>query len=74
MYQTTSNDPQGAFSIDEFCRRYNLGKTFVYELIKDRQLRAVKCGNRTLIRRADAEQWARALPEVGERGSLPGPL
>jgi excisionase family DNA binding protein len=64
MYTTPRDDPHGAFSIDQFCRRYNLGKTFVYELIKDRKLRAVKCGNRTLILRADAEQWALTLPEV----------
>jgi excisionase family DNA binding protein len=74
MHQTTPDDPQGAFSIDEFCRRYNLGKTFVYELIKEKKLRAVKCGNRTLILRADAEQWALALPEVGRVGGGPGPL
>jgi len=65
MYQAHQEGSHGAFSIDQFCRRYNLGKTFVYELIKDRKLRAVKCGYRTLILRADAEAWALSLPTLG---------
>jgi excisionase family DNA binding protein len=65
MYQTHQDDLYGALSIDQFCRRYNLGKTFVYELIKDRKLRAVKCAQRTLILRVDAETRAQSLPELG---------
>ena len=65
MYQTDQDDLHGALSIDRFCKLYGLGRTFAYEQIKERKLRAVKCGNRTLILRCDAEVWARSLPELG---------
>lgn len=56
---------RGALTIGSFCQTYRLGRTFVYRLIKDRKLRAVKCGTRTLILQRDADAWARSLPEVG---------
>jgi excisionase family DNA binding protein len=59
------DDHRGALSIDGFCKLYGLGRTCAYELIKERKLRAVKCGSRTLILRQDAETWARSLPTVG---------
>jgi hypothetical protein len=55
----------GALSIDGFCKLYALGRTFAYEQIKEGKLRAVKCSNRTLILRCDAEAWARSLPAMG---------
>jgi excisionase family DNA binding protein len=61
------DDLCGALSIDGFCKLYGLGRTFAYEQIKDGKLRAVKCGNRTLILRRDAETWALSLPAVGRR-------
>jgi excisionase family DNA binding protein len=59
------DDHRGALSIDGFCKLYSLGKTFAYEQVKNGRLRAVKCGNRTLILRRDAEAWARSLPKLG---------
>jgi excisionase family DNA binding protein len=56
---------RGALSIDGFCKLYGLGRTFAYEQIKAGKLRAVKCGNRTLILRCDAEGWARSLLALG---------
>ena len=57
--------PTGTLSISGFCGAYNIGRTTVYEEIKAGRLRAVKVGNRTLIRRCDAEGWADALPRLG---------
>jgi excisionase family DNA binding protein len=65
MYPDQHDDLRGALSIDGFCKLYGLGRTFAYEQIKERKLRAVKCGNRTLILRCDAEAWARSLPAMG---------
>jgi len=65
MYNEKYDDLRGALSIDGFCKLYGLGRTFAYGQIKDGKLRAVKCGNRTLILRCDAEGWARSLPTVG---------
>jgi excisionase family DNA binding protein len=59
------DDLRGALSIDGFCKLYGVGRTFAYEQMKQRKLRAVKCGNRTLILNSDAEAWARSLPELG---------
>jgi excisionase family DNA binding protein len=56
---------QGAQGIRQFCDAWNIGKTFVYAQIKSGKLRSVKCGKRTLILRADAERWARSLPQKG---------
>lgn len=64
MNPLEADDLRGALSIDRFCKLYDLGRTFAYEQIKACKLRAVKCGNRTLILRQDAEAWARALPEL----------
>ena len=72
MYSDEYDRLRGALSIDGFCKLYGLGRTFAYEQIKSGKLRAVKCGNRTLILRADAEQWARALPEAATAGRRPG--
>jgi excisionase family DNA binding protein len=62
MYSDKYDDLRGALSIDGFCKLYGLGRTFAYEQIKEGKLRAVKCGNRTLILRRDAEAWAHSLP------------
>lgn len=55
---------QRAYSIREFCGRYNVGRTKVYQEIAARRLNAVKVGRRTLIRMDDAEAWLAALPSV----------
>jgi excisionase family DNA binding protein len=65
MYTDEHDDIRGALSIDGFCKNYGVGRTSVYEQIKEQKLRAVKCGNRTLILRRDAETWALSLPTLG---------
>jgi excisionase family DNA binding protein len=54
----------GAMSVREFCKRYRLGHTLAYQMIKRGNLRAVKCGARTLILNRDAVEWERCLPKV----------
>jgi len=53
-----------AFSVTEFCRGYDMGRTKTYQEIAAGRLRAVKVGRRTLITRDDAEAWLAALPEL----------
>ena len=64
MHTKEYDELRGALSIDGFCKLYGLGRTFAYELIKEGKLRAVKCGNRTLILRRDAEAWVQSLPAL----------
>lgn len=52
-------------SIDEFGRRYGIGRTKTFEEIKTGRLRAKKIGRRTIIAEDDAEVWLRQLPCVG---------
>jgi excisionase family DNA binding protein len=60
---------QRAMSIDAFCCRYGIGRTSVYEEIKQGRLRAVKVGKRTLVPEDDAEAWLQRLP-VLETGAV----
>jgi excisionase family DNA binding protein len=53
-----------AFSIEEFCRRYGVGRTKAYEEIKLGRLQARKIGRRTVILEDDAEAWLRRLPRM----------
>jgi excisionase family DNA binding protein len=53
-----------AFSIEEFCRRFGIGRTRAYEELKFGRLRARKVGRRTVITEDDAEAWLRRLPPM----------
>jgi hypothetical protein len=53
-----------AMSLNEFCQRYNVGRTLAYEEINARRLRARKVGKRTIITDDDAEDWLRNLPVI----------
>jgi excisionase family DNA binding protein len=55
-----------AYTVGRFCAAFGVGKTFVYEQIKAKKLRAVKTGARTLILRRDAEAWVDALSPMGD--------
>jgi excisionase family DNA binding protein len=51
----------GAMTVKEFCARYRLGHTLAYEMIKRGELRAVKCGARTLLLNKDIRAWETSL-------------
>jgi excisionase family DNA binding protein len=55
-----------AFSIDDFCSRYGIGRTTIYEEIRTGRLGAVKVGRRTLITEQAGQEWLRSLPKAGE--------
>ena len=54
----------GAMTVKEFCRRYRIGITKLYEEIKAGRLRAVKCGTRTLILNRDGKTWEHNLSAI----------
>ena len=62
--QQLSESRQRAFSIEEFCRRFGVGRTKVYEELKLGRLRARKIGRRTIITADDAEGWLQRLPPM----------
>ncbi|CCM78033.1 helix-turn-helix domain-containing protein [Rhizobium mesoamericanum] len=51
-------------SISEIAHEYGVSRTTIYAEIKAKRLTAKKLGNRTLIRRTDAEAWYAALPDL----------
>ena len=51
-----------ALSIKQFCDRFGVGRTFVYEELKSGRLLANKAGSRTIIPLAEAERWLTDLP------------
>jgi hypothetical protein len=57
----------GAFTLNEFCRRYGIGRTAVYEEINSGRLEARKRGTKTLIAHAAARQWFATLPHFGSQ-------
>lgn len=54
--------PISAYTIKDFCAAYGIGRSLAYDEIKAGRLKARKVGNRTLILRVDAEEWANSLP------------
>jgi excisionase family DNA binding protein len=55
---------QRAFSIEQFCKRYGVGRTKAYEELKLGRLQARKIGRHTIIPEDDAEAWLRRLPRM----------
>lgn len=51
-----------AFTIDEFCGSFGVGRSYVYEEIKAGRLKSRKAGRRTLITADDARAWLSSLP------------
>jgi len=60
-----------AFSIEEFCLRYGVGRQLAYDEINAGRLVAHKPNEcrRTLIRRVDAERWIEGSPTYKPAGS-----
>jgi excisionase family DNA binding protein len=54
-------------TIKEACRRTGLGRTRIYQAIGSGELRAMKCGQRTLIEMDGIRRWISSLPTVGRK-------
>lgn len=46
-----------AYSILEFCQAFGIGRSTLYDQIRNKRLQVVKVGARTLIPRGEAERW-----------------
>ena len=58
---------QRAFSVEEFCKRYGIGRSSAYEEIRAGRLKCRKLGARTLVPQDSAEEWLASLPQSGGR-------
>jgi hypothetical protein len=61
--------PVGAMSVDQFARWAGIGRTSAWAQIKFGKPKAVKLGNRTLVRLKDAEAWLDNLPGLRNSGA-----
>lgn len=53
-----------ALAIADVARRTGIGRTTLFNLIRDGRLRAVKVGSRTLIRADDLAEFLASLPDA----------
>lgn len=53
-----------AYTIAEACAATRVGRTVLYELIRDGKLPARKCGRRTVILADDLRRWIESLPTI----------
>jgi excisionase family DNA binding protein len=51
------------FTIQEASNFLRLGRSRLYELLAEGQIRAVRIGRRTVIRSSDLQRFLQALPE-----------
>jgi excisionase family DNA binding protein len=58
-----------AYSIPETCVLANCSRTVLYQKISSGELRAVKCGRRTLVLANDIRAWLEALPAIDVKSS-----
>ena len=56
-----------ALTLKDFCDAYRVCRETAYQQIRAGRQRAVKVGKKTLILRADAEEWAATLPALNLR-------
>lgn len=56
---------KAAFSVEEFCSVFGVGRTTVYKEMAAGRLLTRKVGRRTLIRAVDAQAWLDNLPSEG---------
>lgn len=54
-------------SVAEVCKTTGIGRTSIFNAIRDGKLRAVKLGNRTLIRAEDLKAFLDNLPAISSR-------
>lgn len=52
----------GLFTVNEFCKWANIGRTKLYSEMSAGRLAAKKMGSRTLIPRVEAQKWMEQLP------------
>ena len=57
---------KAAYSVNEFCQTYSIGRTLFYDEVAAGRLRVKKAGKKTLVLATDGEAWAHGLPDGGE--------
>jgi excisionase family DNA binding protein len=53
------------YSIKEVSQKIGVSRSYIYEAMANKQLRAVKCGKRTQILTSDLQAWVASWPARG---------
>lgn len=61
--QTSTQQQKAAFTLQQFCEAYGVGRSFAYREIAAGRLAVRKAGRRTLIRAIDADAWLDSLSQ-----------
>ena len=61
---TSAETQRRALSVEQFCKRYGIGKSTLYVQIREGRLRLRKIGKRSVIAVEDAEIWFMNLRTV----------
>jgi hypothetical protein len=67
LSNTNFPDEPALRPIPEFCRKYRVGRDYVYEKIRDGALEAVKVSTRTHITAQSEREWLASLPRLPRR-------
>lgn len=51
-----------AMNIDDVIALSSIGRTKIYQEIREGRLKAIKCGRRTIFLKKDVESWLNSLP------------
>ena len=65
-----ANTTREAFAVREFCALYGICRQTFYDEVKRGRIKAKKLGKKTLVLRADAENWAASLPVLDLRDGV----
>jgi excisionase family DNA binding protein len=60
-----SDTNAGMSSLNDFCRRNSVGRSYTYQQIKEGKLKAIKIGSHTRITSEAEAAWRNALPAFG---------
>ena len=63
LQQIPPREIQASLTVNQFCRRHEIGRTKFYELLRSGTLRARKIGRKTVILAADELAWLASLPD-----------
>lgn len=56
--------PETLLTIEQACQRLSLGRTSLFNAIRDRKLRAVKLGRATRIAESELARFLASLPDA----------
>jgi excisionase family DNA binding protein len=61
------------YSTDAFCAAFSVGKTKLYQMLREGEIVASKIGDKTVIPHEEAERWRSSLPKYSDAKCAGGP-